>query len=42
MVSVALAVLVHWLKMDAQKTYVLRLNRNPKEQAFSVRGGRAR
>ena len=24
----AIAVLVHWLKMDAQKTYVLWLNRN--------------
>jgi len=39
MVSV-LAVIVHWLKMDAQKTYVLWLNRNTEEQAFS--GGRAR
>ena len=41
MVSV-LAVLVHWLKMDAQKTYVLWLNRNTEEQAFSGRGARAR
>ena len=41
MVSV-LAVLVHWLKMDAQKTYVLWLNRNTKEQALSGRGARAR
>jgi hypothetical protein len=37
-----LAVLVHWLKMDAQKTYVLWLNRNTQEQAFSGRGARAR
>jgi len=37
-----LAVLVHWLKMDAQKTYVLWLNRNTEEQAFSDRGARAR
>src|SRR5450759_2739126 len=37
-----LAVLVHWLKMDAQKTYVLWLNRNTEEQAFSSRGTRAR
>ena len=28
--------------MDAQKTYVLRLNRNTEEQAFSGRGARAR
>jgi hypothetical protein len=42
MVSVALAVLVHWLKMDAQKTYVLWLNRNAEKQAFSGRGARAR
>src|SRR5437868_15410444 len=41
MVSV-LAVLVHWLKMDAQKTYVLWLNRNTEEPAFSGRGARAR
>src|SRR5437879_11857179 len=41
MVSV-LAVLVHWLKMDAQKTYVLWLNRNTQEQAFSGRRARAR
>jgi hypothetical protein len=41
MVSV-LAVLVHWLKMDAQKTYVLWPNRNTEEQAFSGRGARAR
>jgi hypothetical protein len=41
MVSV-LVVLVHWLKMDAQKTYVLWLNRNTQEQAFSGRGARAR
>ena len=41
MVSVR-AVLVHWLKMDAQKTYVLWLNRNTEEQAFSGRGARAR
>ena len=41
MVSV-LAVLIHWLKMDTQKTYVLRLNRNTEEQAFSGRGARAR
>src|SRR5258705_6880263 len=33
-----LAVLVHWLKMDAQKTFVLWLNRNTEEQAFSGRG----
>jgi hypothetical protein len=37
-----LAVRVHWLKMDAQKTYVLWLNRNTQEQAFSGRGARAR
>src|ERR1700730_12764231 len=37
-----LAVLVHWVKMDAQKTYVLWLNRNTEEQAFSGRGARAR
>src|SRR6476660_24972 len=37
-----LAVRVHWLKMDAQKTYVLWLNRNTEEQAFSGRGARAR
>jgi len=30
-----LMVLVHWLKMDAQKTYVLWLNRNTEEQALS-------
>jgi hypothetical protein len=36
-----IAVLVHWLKMDAQKTYVLRLNRTTEEQAFSSRGARA-
>src|SRR6201987_2342400 len=36
-----LTVLVHWLKMDAQKTYVLWLNRNTEEQAFG-RGARAR
>jgi hypothetical protein len=41
MVSVLLAVLVDWLKMDAQKTYVLWLNRNTKEQALSGRGARA-
>src|ERR1700730_17522868 len=41
MVSV-IAVLVHWVKMDAQKTYVLWLNRNTQEQAFSGRGARAR
>ena len=41
MVSV-LAVLVHWVKMDAQKTYVLWLNRNTEEEAFSGRGARAR
>ena len=28
--------------MDAQKTYVLWLNRNTEEQALSGRGGRAR
>jgi hypothetical protein len=28
--------------MSAQKTYVLRLNRNTEEQAFSGRGARAR
>jgi hypothetical protein len=28
--------------MDAQKTYVLWLNRNTEEQAFSDRGARAR
>jgi len=28
--------------MDAQKTYVLWLNRNTEEQAFSGRGARAR
>jgi hypothetical protein len=38
----AIAVLVHWLEMDAQKTYVLWLNRNTEEQAFGGRGGRAR
>jgi hypothetical protein len=38
----AIAVLVHWLKMDAQKTYVLWLNRNTEEQAFIGRGPRAR
>jgi hypothetical protein len=38
----AIAVLGHWLKMDAQKTYVLWLNRNTEEQAFSGRGARAR
>jgi hypothetical protein len=37
-----LAVLVQWLKMDAQKTYVLWLNRNTEEQAFSGRRARAR
>ena len=37
-----LTVLVQWLKMDAQKTYVLWLNRNTQEQAFSRRGARAR
>ena len=42
MVSVLLAVLVDWLKMDAQKTYVLWLNRNTEEQAFSGRRARAR
>jgi hypothetical protein len=42
MVPAVLAVLVHWLKMDAQKTYVLWLNRNTEEQAFSGRGARAR
>jgi hypothetical protein len=36
-----LEVPVHWLKMDAQKTYVLWLNRNTEEQAFG-RGARAR
>src|SRR3984893_10080860 len=41
-VSVLLAVLVDWLKMDAQKTYVLWLNRNTEEQALSGRGTRAR
>ena len=41
MVSVCLAVLVHWLKMDAQKTYVLWLNRNTEEQAIG-QGARAR
>ena len=30
----SIAVLVHWLKMDAQKTYVLWLNRNIEEQTF--------
>ena len=38
----AAAVLVYRLKMHAQKTYVLRLNRNTEEQAFSGRGARAR
>ena len=42
MMSVLLAVLVDWLKMDAQKTYVLWLNRNTQEQAFSGPGARAR
>ena len=37
-----IAVFVHWLKMDAQKTYVLWLNRNTEEQAFSGQGARAR
>jgi len=41
MVSV-LAVLVQWLKIDAQKTYVLWLNRNTEEQAFSGRRAPAR
>jgi hypothetical protein len=36
------AVLVHGLEMGAQKTYVLRLNRNTKEEAFSGRAARAR
>jgi len=34
----AIAVLVHWLEMDAQKTYVLWLNRNTEEQASAPRG----
>ena len=38
----AIAMLARWLKMDAQKTYVLQLNRNTEEQAFSGRGARAR
>jgi len=38
----AIAVLVHWLEMDAQKTYVLWLNRNSEQQALSGRGSRAR
>jgi hypothetical protein len=42
MVPVVLAVLVHRLKMDAQKIYVLWLNRNSEEQAFSGRAARAR
>ena len=37
----AIAVLVHWLKMDAQKTHVLWLYRNTEEQAFMGRGPRA-
>ena len=37
-----IAVLVHWLKMDAKKTYVLRLNRTTEEQTFNSRGARAR
>src|SRR5215470_6616970 len=35
------SVLVHGLKMDAQKTYVLWLNRSTEEQAFNGRGARA-
>src|SRR5262245_38034508 len=38
----AFAVLIHWLKMDAQKTYVLWLNRKAEEQAFSGRGAHTR
>jgi hypothetical protein len=38
----ASAVLVYRLKMYAQKTYVLWLNRNAEEQAFSGRGAHAR
>ena len=34
--------LVHWLKMDAEETYVLRLNRNTEQQAFNGRWVRAR
>ena len=37
----AFVVLVHWLKMDAQKTYVLWLHRNAEEQAFSRRRAHA-
>ena len=42
MVSVLVAVLVHGLKMDAQKTYVLWRNRSTEEQACNGRGARAR
>jgi len=38
MVRSVLAVLVHWLKMDAQKTYVSWLNRNTENRQFSGRG----
>jgi hypothetical protein len=38
----AITVPVHWLEMDAQKTYVLWLNRNTEEQAFTGRRGRVR
>jgi hypothetical protein len=37
-----LAVLALWLKMNAEKTSVLRLDRNPEQQAFEGRPGRAR
>jgi hypothetical protein len=38
----AIAVLAFWLKMNAEKTRVLWLNRNTEEQAFSSREARAR
>ena len=38
----AIAVLAFWLKMNAEKTRVLWLNRNTEEQAFSSREVRAR
>src|SRR5437016_4315434 len=38
----AIAVLARWLKMDAEETCVLWLDRNTEQQAFSGRGARAR
>lgn len=37
-----IAVLVRWLKMDAEETSVLWLDRNAEEQAFEARPGCAR